>query len=846
MSIGTPPTDQHPRSPESHGVAPSSVYKLGICCRDKKQKSQPMQEFLNRIRASGNFDITCFPENMIQDAPVDDWPKVDCCIPFFSAGFPLDKAIEYAKNNHDTFFLTEPREQQVLLDRRSVYHALVRNNIPVVRHVVCSRDGYNNAPEPEVVEEAEYVVINGQRIDKPFVEKPVDSEDHNIRIYYANNGGSRHLFRKVGDKSSEFHPECNAIRREGSYIYEDFVETKSAQDVKVYTVGLDYAHAECRKSPVVDGTVQRDENGKEIRETTPLTEYERQIARKIVKVFRQRVCGFDLLRTNGGSYVCDVNGWSFVKGNKSYYDNASAIICDIFLDEMRKRGLMRVTCNRPGKRELKGIIALFRHGDRTPKQKIKLKTKLPEVIQHAFGAKPCNECKELVVKGTDQPSDALKEWKVLLVGLTKREDLKPDEHEKYCGMVEILDREAEGLKLQVKPQAGGSGAVTEAQVILKWGGWLTDAGRKQARNLGMQFNSRVLRGKETQYQLDVFANNERRVRGTAVEFAMNCSEDWDEDRLNPGERGLEISASLDDTEKAKADIQKCKDLIAEIMHLDNQEACEKWKHLPGLEAILQLKGTPKRAMQDCHTLIKELIKHIPEQTSLHRGESSTLVKHRWSKLSEGFFSKKTGLYDTSKISDVFDYISYDVSYNQEALFPLDLYPLFEIAQVLNLFVGVGEYGLTPESRGTIGAKIITPLLKQWRTDLQELQFTEEPRTRLYFSSESHITSLYNVLYNCSRTQFHVVNDPVELHYLSHVVIKVYKYNDMDPGAIGRYQMEVLFSTGIDTNAFGIVQDHHVMSLTPMIRIHNNLYYHEFEQLVTESIKLGEADLNASD
>ena len=70
--------------------------------------------------------------------------------------------------------------------------------------------------------------------------QPVDAENHNVYIYYPRRlgGGSKRLFRKVGNSSSKFYPEENTIRRDASYLYEAFLMTQGT-DIKIYVVGPD-------------------------------------------------------------------------------------------------------------------------------------------------------------------------------------------------------------------------------------------------------------------------------------------------------------------------------------------------------------------------------------------------------------------------------------------------------------------------------------------------------------------------------------------------------------------------------------------------------------------------------
>lgn len=296
----------------------------------------------------------------------------DYLISFFSDGFPLDKAIAYVKLRKP-FVVNDLPMQKVLWERRLCLRILDQMQIPTPKRIEVNRDGgpklesaelaqhlknmtgvVLEGPEDgtgggapltkqiELIDEDDTLVVDGKQFKKPFVEKPVNGEDHNVIIYFpkSQEGGARRLFRKIGNKSSEFDPNLTVPRciteSNSSYIYEQFLRTENAEDVKAYTVGPDYCHAETRKSPVVDGLVRRNTHGKELRYVTKLSEAEREMASKVARAFGQRICGFDLLRTGSSSYIIDVNGWSFVKDNEDYYNDCARILRSMFLSERFK------------------------------------------------------------------------------------------------------------------------------------------------------------------------------------------------------------------------------------------------------------------------------------------------------------------------------------------------------------------------------------------------------------------------------------------------------------------------------------------------------------------------------
>jgi inositol hexakisphosphate/diphosphoinositol-pentakisphosphate kinase len=99
----------------------------------------------------------------------------------------------------------------------------------VPHHIVLDRD----SPDVVVEEFDDRIVIGGEELMKPFVEKPICGDDHNIFVYYPD-GSCRRLFRKIRNRSSEILPRMRT-RTNGVYVYEKFVPT--GRDIKVFAVG---------------------------------------------------------------------------------------------------------------------------------------------------------------------------------------------------------------------------------------------------------------------------------------------------------------------------------------------------------------------------------------------------------------------------------------------------------------------------------------------------------------------------------------------------------------------------------------------------------------------------------
>ncbi|XP_034049943.1 inositol hexakisphosphate and diphosphoinositol-pentakisphosphate kinase 2 isoform X3 [Thalassophryne amazonica] len=864
---------------EDADLPPEQQIVVGICCMMKKSKSKPMTQILERLCRFEYITVVIFPEDVILNEPVDKWPLCNCLISFHSKGFPLDKAVSYAKLR-EPLLINDLNMQYYIQDRREVYRILQEEGIDLPRYAVLNRDP-DKPDECNLVEGEDHVEVNGEIFQKPFVEKPVCAEDHNVYIYYPTcaGGGSQRLFRKIGSRSSVYSPE-SSVRKTGSYIYEEFMPTDGT-DVKVYTVGPDYAHAEARKSPALDGKVERDSEGKEVRYPVMLSAMEKLVARKVCLAFKQTVCGFDLLRANGHSYVCDVNGFSFVKNSMKYYDDCAKILGNIVMRELAPQfqipwsipteaeDIPIVPTTSGTMMELRCVIAVIRHGDRTPKQKMKMEVRNPmffELFEKYGGYKTG----KLKLKKPKQLQEVLDITRQLLAELGQHNDCEIEEKKSKLEQLKtVLEMYGHfsgiNRKVQLTYLPHGQPKTSSEEednrkegpsllLVLKWGGELTPAGRVQAEELGRAFRCMypggqgdyagfpgcgLLRLHSTyRHDLKIYASDEGRVQMTAAAFAKGLLAL--EGELTPILVQMVKSANMNglldsDSDSLSSCQHRVKARLHEILQKNRDFIDEDYDRLTPTGSVslvnsMKIVQNPVATCDQVYALIQSLTsqirKRMEDPTSadlqLYHSETLELMLQRWSKL-EKDFRMKNGRYDISKIPDIYDCVKYDVIHNS-SLGLEDTLELFRLSHSLADVVIPQEYGISKVEKLDIAYAYCLPLVRKIRLDLQRTHEDESVnklhplysrgvmspgrhvRTRLYFTSESHVHSLLSIfrygglLDEENDQQWKRAMDYLsavsELNYMTQIVIMLYEDNNKDLSSEERFHVELHFSPGV--------------------------------------------------
>ncbi|XP_038257375.1 inositol hexakisphosphate and diphosphoinositol-pentakisphosphate kinase 2 isoform X2 [Dermochelys coriacea] len=809
---------------EEYDSPPERLIVVGICSMAKKSKSKPMNEILERLSMFKYITVVIFEEDVILNEPVENWPLCDCLISFHSKGFPLDKAVAYAKLRNP-FVINDLNMQYRIQDRREVYSILKAEGILLPRYAILNRDP-NNPKECNLIEGEDQVEVNGEVFQKPFVEKPVSAEDHNVYIYYPTSagGGSQRLFRKIGSRSSVYSPESN-VRKTGSYIYEEFMPT--------------------------DGTD-----------------------------VKQTVCGFDLLRANGQSYVCDVNGFSFVKNSMKYYDDCAKILGNIIMRELAPQfqipwsipleaeDIPIVPTTSGTMMELRCVIAVIRHGDRTPKQKMKMEVKHQKFFD-LFEKCDGYKSGKLKLKKPKQLQEVLDIARQLLLELGQNNDSEIEESKaKLEQLKTVLEMYGHfsgiNRKVQLTYLPHGCPKTSSEEednrrdepsllLVLKWGGELTPAGRVQAEELGRAFRCMypggqgdyagfpgcgLLRLHSTyRHDLKIYASDEGRVQMTAAAFAKGLLAL--EGELTPILVQMVKSANMNglldsDSDSLSSCQHRVKARLHEILQRDREFTPEDYEKLTPSGSISLMKSmkvirNPVRTCDKVYSLIQSLTSQIRQRMEdpksadiqLYHSETLELMLRRWAKL-EKDFKTKNGRYDISKIPDIYDCIKYDVQHNGSLKLENTM-EIYRLSKALADIVIPQEYGISKAEKLEIAKGYCTPLVRKIRSDLQRTQDDDtvnklhplysrgvmsperHVRTRLYFTSESHVHSLlstlrYGALCDESKEEqwkraMDYLNIVSELNYMTQIVIMLYEDPNKELSSEERFHVELHFSPG---------------------------------------------------
>lgn len=549
--------------------------------------------------------------------------------------------------------------------------------------------------------------------------------------------------------------------------------------------------------------------------------------------------------------------------------------------------------------ELRCVIAVVRHGDRTPKQKLKVNMTEPLILTYFMNHTDDPE-KDLKVKDKAPLTEFLMTVKTILAekdkakleaaqkGVPIKQNTKVINQLKH--MRDILERwKITGLnrKLQIKPRAWEANDVsnvkkcTEVQLILKWGGNLTKLGENQAIRLGEKLRHRlypdapgggILRLHSTfRHDLKIKTSDEGRVMKTAAAFAKGLLEL--EGEIPPilvslvhKEKGSMHMLDPSGDKEVKLELDECKERITANLQrdIDWRETTEEDRiRMVGPPILYSMRdalaevGNPRAALMAIYKTMGNLIEQLEDMlgligsndeerieggeglkgddeddvalsgVKLYKGETLLELTERWKFIYKRLYDPDEDVFDLSRIPDVHDNVRFDVLHNPHLGLSSTLEKLYELAKGMADCVVPQEYGTTIAEKRSVGVKICSPLLEKIRYDLNIARTDNKTdmryminmdysadlpintmgrriRTRLYFTSESHLHTLCNCMRyaggeGCnpilSEHGIDIISNTRELCYLTQVTIRLFEDTSRRMDDPRRFRVEIMFSAG---------------------------------------------------
>lgn len=767
-----------------------------------------VKELAERL-ATRNVRIVWLDESILfYDEVFHTFPVCNVIWTLYSPDLPLAKVAIYV-DRCQCLELNSVEGLLALRDRRKMFRILVEQGIPVPQHVECNRDD----AEPAVEEFDDHIIVEGEKISKPFLEKPADADNHEVYIYYPRSAGGGKI--KL-DKNSAVFDERGRIRRNGSFLYEKFIPSEGFE-TRLFVLAsvvnekdTAYIYAEAKTS--VPATANED--GKRVirfggglgNSVLALAE-EKLVCPKIAMAFGQTTFKVDILRSQTAEsaenffvYDVSVKGGALKNRGATYFDEvAHALYADMasrlslrgFLlpserrsslatapqmsdspqedsEDMVERQPAESSATGTGMttspyEELMCVWSLVRHGDRTPKRKLKLQFPCedPFTAGWLLGWLQGGEIQETLKKFVQERRDSSKVAELrstqqlqrllhILKQFDKRKEVNSTENESDekessfwstpPGPLDSLVRSAIGVlefafsattENQQYPHAKVDVLANRIQVNLKWGGELSLVGKEQAFVLGERFRRDNFPFEDAaqlhatlRHDVKVYSSSEPRCRQTAGSFTKGFLS------LTGPLPQIIVSFVRNDGLGRLTDAPFSQSPVYEEIKLSVMNLVQTPTDLVTmpdcyLRAAESLTGIEKEfgsvgdAVMNIIRKIEALIAALQRQVELQLSnmEASSLMALRWvDVLAE--LQKNHGA-----VSHCFDAAIYDVRHN--APFLKDDPDIMEILVAIKTvtgrmreFLSPYEFGRTSKEKATVAAHYVSPLIQKLRWDLR--------------------------------------------------------------------------------------------------------------------------------